>query len=781
MAHVLSRGDLTYGFRGTSRNVDAIRAHQRIQKSRPDGYLPEVTVTHEIPAGDLTLVVSGRIDGVFHPAPESRSSENRTGRTYIEEIKTTTGDLDRCKTDENPLHWGQVKTYAYMYAHQHELEEIDTHLTYYQLDTRKHIVLKRTFHIDELESFFSDLIGRYLAWANTLAAWRKERNASIQALAFPYPDYRTGQRTMAVNAYNALKRHKQLLVQAPTGIGKTMAVLFPAVKCLGQADIAKIFYLTARTTARGVAEKAFEALRANGLRIKSLTLTAKDKTCFEPDAACNGEECPYARGFYDRVREAVEQLFSTRDRFDRDTVESIAREYTLCPFELSLELARWADAIICDYNYAFDPRVYLRRFFQEEPDLYAFLIDEAHNLVDRAREMFSAELYKQPFLDLRRSVKNHLPGLYKTLGRVNRCLVTCRKRCETHGEVLSDPAPPEPLAPLLEDFIYKAEKWLVKNESPPFREPLLDLYFAASGFMKILDQYDESYVTLMEKTGGDCRLKLFCMDPSRHLKAALTRCVSAIFFSATLTPTDYFQTLLGCSDTAGCLHLGSPFPEKNLCLMIADRVSTRYRHRSQSLQAVADAIGAIVDQKIGNYLLFFPSYAYLQQVYDELSPQLPDTDILLQTPGMSESDREIFLEKFSRPGDRTLLGFVVMGGIFGEGIDLEGDRLSGAVIVGVGLPGISPENELIRDYFAGTGSKGFEYAYVYPGINRVLQAAGRVIRTESDRGVVLLIDERFTSSRYKNLLPAHWHPLYMRDSDRIRLSADRFWKLRETN
>lgn len=774
VAHVLSRGDLSYGFRGASRNVDAIRAHQRIQKSRPEGYLPEVTVSREISVGDMVLVVSGRIDGVFHP-----TLENKGGRIYVEEIKTTTGDLDRFETDDNPLHWGQIKTYACMYAHEHELTEIDTHLTYYQLDTGKHRVLKRTFYIGELETFFTDLIGRYLAWASTLVAWRKERDASIRTLAFPYPEYRPGQRTMAVNTYNALRQHRQLLVQAPTGIGKTIAVLFPAVKCLGQTEIAKIFYLTARTTARGVAEKAFETLRASGLRCKSLTLTAKDKTCFEPDAACNGEECPYAQGFYDRIREAVEHLFNTRDAFGRETVESVAREYRVCPFELSLDLANWADAIVCDYNYAFDPRVFLRRFFQEDPDSYAFLIDEAHNLVDRAREMFSAEIRKQPFLDLRKSVKNHLPGLYTTLGRINRCLGAYGKQCAANAGVLSNPAPPEPLAPLLEDFNTKAEKWLITNESTSYREALLDLYFSTTGFMKILDQFDDSYVTCTEKTNGDLRMKLFCMDPSRQLKAALTRCVSAVFFSATLTPVDYFQNLLGCSDTAGRLRLGSPFPEKNLCLLIADRVSTRYRHRPKSLQAVAEAISAAVGQKTGNYLLFFPSYAYLQQVRGEISPWLPDADILLQTPGMSEADRENFLDMFSRPGHRTLLGFVVMGGIFGEGIDLEGDRLSGAVIVGVGLPGISPENELVRDYFAGSCSKGFEYAYVYPGINRVLQAAGRVIRTETDRGIVLLIDERFKAPLYKNLLPEHWHPSYVKDSNQIRLSVRRFWDPKE--
>lgn len=769
VAHVLSRGDLSYGFQTTARNVDAIRAHQKIQKSRPEGYQPEVSVSHETETDHLILRVSGRIDGVFTPL------ETESSRLYIEEIKTTTGDLERRGTEENPLHWGQAKVYGWMVAKELGLPDIDIHLTYYQLDSGAQLTVKRTFPAADLEAFFTDLVQRYLAWAETVADFQRLRNTSIQALDFPFPDYRPGQRNLAVNVYNAIRHGHQLLVQAPTGIGKTMATLFPAVKGIGQGVVAKVFYLTARTTARSVAEAALKTLAGSGLRIKGLTLTAKDKLCFEPDAACNGEECPFARGFYDRIRDAVDELFSSRDLLDRSAIEAAARKHRVCPFELSLTLSRWVDVIVCDYNYAFDPRVYLRHFFLEEPDRYVFLIDEAHNLVDRAREMFSADITKKPFLELRRSVKTDLPGLYRTLGRINTCLVTLRKRCEAARDDLSDPAPPEDLLPFLKDFIYKAENWLARNEPTPFREQLLELYFAVGGFVKISDQFDDSYVTCLEKSGADLRVKLFCMNPADHLASALTRCTAAVFFSATLAPADYFRHLLGCNDTAGVMALPSPFPEENLCLLTANRISTRYRHREKSLPAVTDAILAVIDSRPGNYLLFFPSYAYLEQFREELTPRLPDTRVLVQIQGMDERDRDRFLEEFSRPDTGTLVGLVVMGGIFGEGIDLVGERLSGAVVVGVGLPGICLENDLIRNYFARTCGRGFEYAYMYPGLNRVLQAAGRVIRSETDRGVILLIDERFDTARYRSLLPTHWRPRQMKTPDMIRSAVKCFW------
>jgi len=523
-------------------------------------------------------------------------------------------------------------------------------------------------------------------------------------------------------------------------------------------------------------------MRDQGLKIKSLTLTAKEKTCFSSDSACNGEECEFARGYFDRVDEAAAEMFR-QDAFGRAAIEEMARKHRVCPFEFSLELAFIADCVICDYNYAFDPAVYLKRFFDEEDlhDEFVFLIDEAHNLVDRAREMFSAELMKRPFVDLRRVVKKKLPGLYKSMGKINNWLLKSRKRCREEGRPIVEKEEPDGLYPLLRKFLEAAEDWLVLNSKTPFRDALLDLYFVVSRFLKRAEHYDGTYATYYEPVDKDFRLKLFCIDPSIQLREALERCKCAVFFSATMTPAAYFRKILGCRNSAKEIILPSPFPEENLCLLVCDRISTLYRQRERTKEAVSRAIASLVKQKKGNYLLFFPSYRYMMMVYDIFTPENgnnPALEIILQTPGMSEGERDEFLRQFekSEDNDSTLVGFAVMGGVFGEGIDLVGDRLTGAVVVGVGLPAICLERELIREYFIDPeqGGTGFEYAYLYPGINRVLQAAGRVIRSEQDRGVILLIDERFSWNQYKSLFPKEWHPVRVPGEQELTRALDQF-------
>jgi DNA excision repair protein ERCC-2 len=762
--YALRSGDLVFEFLGSTRPADAIRAHQKIQKSRPQSYQAEVAVSHQLETDRFILTISGRIDGIF-AEPD---------RTIIEEIKTTTRALEYFEQNEAPLHWGQVKTYAYMYAVQHQLDEIDAQLAYYQIDSGQMQEIKRTFTLLELEQFVGQLVNRYLDWAETVVNWSLLRNASIQALEFPFKAYRPGQRDMAVKVYRTIKNEGQLLIQAATGIGKTMAAVFPAVKAIGEEICSKIFYLTARTTGRTVAEKSLEELRAKGLKIKSLTLTAKDKICFNPDSACHPDECEFAKGHYDRIDDALKNIF-LQDAFTRDLIIDIAENYRVCPFEFSLELSLWVDVIICDYNYAFDPRVFLRRFFQEENGDYAFLIDEAHNLVDRSREMFSAEIFKQPVLDVRRALESELPLIYRCLGKINAWLVKARKLCEESGPSRADKTPPEELFPLLRRFLYLTERWLTKNIKTAYREELLELYFAISGFLRVADQYNDSYATCYEKIKTDLKLKLFCIDPSQHLKQALNRCRSVVFFSATMTPIAYFKAILGCDDDADQLILPSPFPTQNLEIFISDRVSTLYRHRNRTKSDVLQLMLTLVEQRKGNYLLFFPSYAYMQMIYELFLAQHPEMNVIAQTPGMTESERDGFLERFSRNNPETLVGFAVMGGIFGEGIDLVGKRLCSAVIVGVGLPAVCMEKELVRDYFSATQHAGFEYAYLYPGINRVLQAAGRVIRTENDRGVVFLIDQRYGTHRYKSLLPQNWQPIKVPNKQRLADHLQHFW------
>jgi DNA excision repair protein ERCC-2 len=768
VAYALRSGDLAFEFLSSARPVEAIRIHQKIQQSRPENYQAEVAVSHHIDTELFTLAIGGRVDGIY------RDSNS----ILIEEIKTTSRSLDQYEHHENPIHWGQVKSYAYIFAKDHSLSEIDAQLTYFQMDTGEIRNFRKHYTTDELESFFQNLVATYLQWAETIVGWKISRDDSIHKLKFPFTAYRRGQREMAVSVYRTIRNENQLLLQAATGIGKTMASVFPAVKAIAEGISTKIFYLTARTTGRIAAEKALDELRQKGLKLKSLTITAKDKICFNPDSACNPEECEFARGHYDRVNVALKDIF-LQDAFTRETIEQAAGFHQICPFEFSLELSLWADCIICDYNYAFDPRVFLRRFFLEGAGDFSFLIDEAHNLVDRSREMFSAEIFKQPLLDVRRVVRRELPQVYKSLGKINSWMIKARKICEESGPARHEKEPPDSLFPSLRKFLLITERWLGRNIKAAYREELLDLYFKISGFMRVAEQFDESYVTCFEKVKNDFKVKLFCVDPSIQLKDALNRCKAAVFFSATMTPMPYFHQILGCDESANHLFLNSPFPSENFRLLISDRISTLYRQRESTKKQISREIRTFIDQKKGNYLVFFPSYEYLQMVYEIYKADCAESDHIFQTPSMSENERDAFLQRFSRNNSKSLVGFAVLGGIFGEGIDLVGERLSGAVVVGVGLPGICLERELIREYFADTLKAGFEFAYQYPGINRVLQAAGRVIRSETDRGAVLLIDQRYATYRYRSLLGKQWETTKVRDHRQVAEELKKFWTAAE--
>jgi DNA excision repair protein ERCC-2 len=793
--YTLRSGDLVRDFsfvggdRARERSVEGIHAHQRIQSSRPSEYRSEVTIAHQVESGDHIVTISGRIDGVYRYTDPDRA--------VIDEIKTTTHDPDSF-AEENPIHWGQAKVYAYLYALKEELETMEVQLTYYRVaepgyededsgakKAGKTREFRKSFTFKELETFFHDLLNRYLGWLSALEKWRRQRDQSIKELTFPYPVFRPGQQQMIADVFQAVEKGEQLIVEAPTGIGKTMAAIFPAVKALGSGLMEKFFYLTAKTTGREVARKALEDLGRKGLRFKSLTLTAREKICFKPGSACNGEECEFARGYFDRINEATAALFQgDTDGLTRQVIETAARQFTLCPFEFSLELSLWVDAIICDYNYAFDPRVYLKRFFGEENNgsesAFVFLVDEANNLVDRSREMFSAELFKQSFPDLKAKLKSAAPTINRALNAINTQLVRLKQECEEAGKPLAWESYPADLVPPLRRFTQAIERWLARNTGTkiPFRQELMTLYFDVSWFLKVAEIYNETYATCLEMIDNDFRVKLFCIDPSRQLAEAFQRCTAAIFFSATLSPLDYFRHILGCDPSARESILPSPFPQEHLCLPTADRVSTLYKYRERTKTTVTRIIHTLVNQHPGNYLVFFPSYQYMKMIYELFAVMNPMPERIVQTPGMSEAERDAFLENFTvdnRANGKTLVGFAVMGGVFGEGIDLAGDRLTGAAIVGVGLPGISLERELIKEYFTQLQGTGFEYAYLYPGMNRVFQAAGRVIRSAEDRGVVLLIDHRFTTTQYRSLLPPHWNPIRVRDEQHLKQILSGFW------
>lgn len=750
---VLRCGDLDMRFMGSSRAVEGTKAHQKIQKENREKYsvifgeeyLPEVSLRHKVQYNGGTIVIDGRADGILI----------KDKVVTIDEIKTVTKDLELLEEDYNSLHWAQAKCYAYIYGVQNNLEQVNVQLTYYEINTEKIKQFIKIFSIEQLQDFFDEIISSYFIWANITKEWNEERDNTIKDLKFPFDNYRAGQRELAVSVYKTVVNQKKIFVQAPTGIGKTISTLFPTIKALGEGYTSKIFYLTAKTITRQVAEDAFEKMKADGLKFKTITITAKDKVCFSKGSACNPEQCKFAKGHFDRVNEALLDILKNENTFSREIIEAYSNKYNICPFEFSLDLTLWADCVICDYNYAFDPRVYLKRFFMDNSGDYTFLVDEAHNLVDRSREMFSAQIYKKPLLQLKRDIKGRDDKIYKALSKLNSFMVSMKKMCSEDGYYKQN-SEPKDIYNLLNNITKLLEVWLTKNEKSEMYDNFLELYFNSLSFMRIAEFYDDKYVTYVEAAEDDVVLKIFCLDPSKLLREASKRAKSVVYFSATLLPLLYFKEILGGESEDYHLTLESPFDIKNLNLMIAKDISTKYKYRENSYEKIVEYIYSVISSKKGNYMVFFPSYRYMDEVCNVFACKYPDIKLSIQTNFMTEDAREAFLQDFNDCHNNDVLGFGVLGGIFSEGIDLKGDRLIGVIIIGVGLPMICFEREIIREYYDNKSNCGYEYSYMYPGMNKVLQAAGRVIRTEEDRGTVLLIDDRFLHQRYRKLFPMTW-------------------------
>ena len=770
------------------------KAHRKIQKSKFGDYKSEVWLNCEFDRGEFIISLGGRADGIF--------TEELAELAFIDEIKSTLTPLDFID-GEDPVHWGQAMCYAYMHAAQNGLEQIGVQLTYYHLETEEFKIFRRIFGSCELEAFLRGLTDKYAVWIKFERDWRIERNASIEELKFPFENYRTGQRELAAAAYRAVIAERKLFANAPTGIGKTISTIFPAIKAMPNSNLTKIFYLTAKTITRTVAYDAVYIMQKRGLKFKTVAITAKDKICprmrgaGDADIArCSPERCEYARGHYDRANDAVFDALTNNHAITREVIESYAEKHAVCPFEFSLDLSLFTDAVICDYNYAFAPVVYLRRFFQNNHDKnYVFLIDEAHNLVDRAREMYSAELTRSQFAGIKK-LPGNLGGLKKTVNKIDKYFREYRKKCleREDGSEGSGPAGLSSgtlilkeydgaLAELLLEFIRECDIFFKETGETPDgddrisqRKKVLQIYFDVRFFQLISGLYDERYITFITVEPGDLKFKLFCLDPAFLIGEAMKRAKSSVIFSATLSPLDYFKEILSGGEQDTTASLPSPFDENNLCLVVGANINTRYKERDGSYGHIADYIN-IVAQRGGNYIAFFPSYEYMRNAYEIFCGKYPDTPSILQTSGMREEEREGFLNNFEGGENkkRILVGFCVLGGIFSEGIDLTGDKLNGAVIVGVGLPRLSAERDIIKRYFDDKNSMGYEYSYTYPGMNKVLQAAGRVIRTETDRGIVLLLDERFNYSYYKRLFPAHWNRFkVVRTPEQLKRIIDKF-------
>ena len=757
--YVFRSGSLEGGFRAAVSLTEGTKAHQQVQKQYDEGDQKEVYLKAEIPCGDLLFVVDGRCDGLL---------AGEDGSLTVDEIKSTAGELAAIHEDTYPVHWAQAKCYAYMYAKANGLSGMGIQLTYVQLDTGERKQFRTRAGVDELETFIYDVVRQYAPYARLLRNHRRERNRSIAELAFPFPGYRTGQRKLAGAVYKTIEGAVGLFVQAPTGIGKTISTTFPALKAMGEGKLNQLYYLTAKTITRTAAENAFALMEAQGLQARVVTLTAKEKICFREEIRCTKEDCMYADGYFDRINGAILDILANETQLARPVIEAYARKHRVCPFEFSLDLSYAADVTICDYNYVFDPKVSLQRMFAEQKKETALLIYEAHNLVDRAREMYSAELQKSSFLSLQRVYKEKCPSVAKAAKAVNAWFIELRKQVE--GPFRVDIEAPEPLLQRVEAFAEAAERELAidpsaaRQSSTPgspeadARELLLQAYFDALHFGRIGKLYDERFVTYAEVTREDVRVKLFCLDPSHLLQEMSKGFRSRIYFSATLSPMGYYRDMLGAGPDDYTVSLPSPFSRDQLEVVVVP-LSTRYQDREQTRGPLVRALQEATRDRPGNYLFFFPSYAYMNMIYEDFAAVAEEgTELRLQKAGMAEEDREQFLAAFvphPAPG-RTFIAFAVMGGLFSEGIDLVGDRLTGVAIVGVGLPQIGPERNLIRDYFQASGRNGFDYAYVFPGMNKVLQAGGRLIRSETDQGRLALIDDRYLQPQYSRLLPEEW-------------------------
>ena len=764
---ILREGDIDNRVSG-SMEKDAMllggKIHRKIQSRMGTNYTAEVPLKIQMPCDGFVLQIEGRADGVLKD----------DGKVLIDEIKGILRSLEHLEAPV-PVHLAQAKCYAYIYAVQNSLKCIDVQMTYCQMETEEIRRFCQEFEFQELQTWFQDLVTQYEKWAKFEIEWRNVRNDSIRQIEFPFP-YREGQRDLVVSVYRTILRKKKLFIQAPTGVGKTMATVFPAVRAVGEGLGEKIFYLTAKTIMRTVAEQAFSLLKEKGLLYKTITLTAKEKICFCEEAECNPDACPYAKGHFDRVNDAVFDLITHSGDWSREVLEEQAKKYMVCPFEMSLDVSNWADAVICDYNYVFDPQAHIKRFFSESgKEEYLFLIDEAHNLVERGREMYSASLYKEDLLEVRKLVKAEDPKLAKGLSECNQQFLELKRECE-HYQILKSVSH---IALKLMNVLSKLEDYLEECKDAEKKKRVLDFYFAVRSFLNIHDIMDENYVIFSEMMeDGRFQIKLFCVNPAVNLQNYLEQGNSTIFFSATLLPVHYYKKLLSVEKDDYAVYAHSSFPQENKFLFIGTDVSTRYTRRGESTyQRFARYIAVMAEQKKGNYMAFFPSYRFLEEVHTCFLECVDhEVDSICQVSYMDEEQREEFLEEFEQEREKSLVAFCVMGGIFSEGIDLTDDKLIGAVIAGTGLPQVCTEREILKQYFNAADMDGFDYAYLYPGMNKVLQSAGRVIRTESDRGVILLLDDRFRAMRYREVFPREWQQYQLGSVKNLEQEIRTFWE-----
>lgn len=763
---LLREGDID-DRRGTKDSVAAMqegsRIHRKIQKKMGSAYQAEYPLRFVVSFDEYELGIEGRADGII--------DDGEMAIPIIDEIKGMYQDV-MAMEEPVPVHLAQAKCYAYIYANEYHFSKIAVQMTYCNLDSEEINRMTYQYEFAELEDWFLGLCQEYKKWSDFQISSRKERNESIKNLTFPF-EFRPGQKKLAGAVYEVIRQKELLYIQAPTGSGKTIATIYPAVKAVGEELGEKIFYLTAKTITRTVAKDTFSLLLDRGLKSHVIEITAKDRICPLEERTCNPEQCPYARGFFTRINDALYEILHTRQLFTREFIEEMGEKYQLCPFELSLEIASWMDDIICDYNYVFDPNVYLKRFFVEGTrGGYIFLVDEVHNLVDRAREMYSEVIVKEEVLATKKWAKNYSKRLEKALEKTNRIMLQMKKECDRLN-YLQD----------IDEFLFSLmnvlsafEKMFEEHPSLILPEDEKNFYFTLRNFLNLSEGLDENYQLYVDYDSKEnFRVHMFCVNPRTVLQKCLNRAEATVYFSATLLPIQYYQRLLSQKDNPYAIYAESSFDFTKQKVLIGTDVSSKYKRRTASeFQRYAAYIEKIVECKKGNYMVFFPSYRFMEQVQEYMTCK--NYTLIKQMRNMTESDRDAFLDEFDKKREESLVSLCVMGGIFSEGIDLTNDRLIGAIIVGTGLPQVSIEKEVLQNYFDDTLGEGFLYAYLYPGMNKVMQSAGRVIRTAQDVGVIALLDDRFLNRDYTNTFPREWKGAQACSLDTVEQTLRPFWE-----
>ena len=769
-------------------------------------YHAEVTLRHTCRMDGVAFSVSGRADGVWY---------DPAGGCVVEEIKSVTGNADYYIRSPRESDLAQLTCYGYFLCAAKGLSTVTLRLTYVRPGHEEEVYFADSvMTAEQLAGAYSAILRMILPRAKDLYERETTLRKTAKRAIFPYTEVRDAQQDMIRECWRDMRAGKTLFAEAPTGIGKTIATLYPAVRCFGEGKCDKIFYLTAKNATRREAFGAVQKLNEAATPVRACVITARESACICEAAKaggnrlstyCNPVSCPFAKGYYDRVESVIFDLLSSgKTVFSGLDIRAAAKKWQVCPYELALDLSELCEVVICDYNYLFSPSVYLRRYFTEgiphtEGHRYIFLVDEAHNLPDRARDMYSGSLSLAEILaaqDAMHAWESRIGtdlifptedagydeedktaprlksgSLDDLIGVLSRMSHTCAESMTVDNDgvrrgVNLDRNQPVVLCETARNLSTLCDRWLRRNQTHPLYPTVDGLATALRGFRTAADYYDRRFSTFVEVEGEDVRVKLTCLDPAGILRPILQKAEARVLFSATLTPNDYFADILGGDRDSVLVNFESPFPRDRLCVAVCDEVSTRYEDRDSSYRRVMNYIAATISAKRGNYLIYFPSYAYLDRVYALFRKRYPTVRTAVQKPGMTYAEREAFISSFTPDSKELLVGFCVLGGSFSEGVDLPGRCLIGTVIVGVGIPALSNERNIMRDYYDetrdigdGNGGEGYAYAYTYPGMNRVLQAAGRVIRRPEDFGVVVLLDDRYAEEPYLHLYPEHWEQI----------------------